>query len=265
MAFKQVLPVIYQNFLDRKILNLEISETKATCDNCLRARDKRFSYSYEADLKCCTFVPFIPNFAVGGILAKKLDGHKVIEQMISNQRFALPLGIFPDFDYQYRFNTKKQKDFGNRKDLLCHYYDQEKNRCGIWEFRGVVCTTFFCRSDYGRLGQNLWTEMKDYLSYIEMALAEDCLVMKDFSPRDISDQLVFLNKKDFTKSEKTMTSLTSAELKTLWNGYKDMNEFYVSCYHMAEKQNRTSFKEIIGEQGLKLEKRVLEGYACLSK
>ncbi len=265
MAFKQVLPKVYQNFLDRKILNLEISETKATCDNCLRARDKRFPYTYEANLKCCTFVPFLPNFAVGGILKEKLDGHKVIEKMIGESRFALPLGIFPDFDYQYRFTHKKQKDFGNREDLLCHYYDKEKNRCGIWEFRGVVCTTFFCRSDYGKSGQNLWTEMNNYLSYVEMALAEDCLVMKDFSPRDISDQLVFLNKKDFTKSEKTQTTIQPKELKLYWNGYTDPKEFYLSCYELVQKQTRKSFKEILGEQGLNLEKRVLQGYACLSK
>lgn len=265
MAFKNVLPAVYQNFLDRKILNLNISETKATCDNCLRARDKRFEYTYKANLKCCTFVPFIPNYAVGGILKQKLDGYQRIEKMILDRRFALPLGIFPDFDYQYRFNSKKKKDFGNREDLLCHYYDIDKNKCSIWEFRGVVCTTFFCRSDYGKAGQNLWTEMKDYLSYVEMALAEDCLVMKDFSPRDISDQLIFLNKKDFTQVEKTLKSLTPTELKPLWNGYKDAKEFYLSCYDLVQKQNRTSFKEIIGEQGLNLEKRVLQGYACLSK
>lgn len=263
MAFKAVLPKVYQNFLDRKILNLDISETKATCDNCLRGRDKRFPYTYEANLKCCTFIPFIPNFSVGGILAQKLEGYKIIEEMIARRRFAMPLGIFPDFEYQYKFSNKKQTDFGNREDLLCHYYDRDKNQCSIWEFRGVVCTTFFCRSDYGKSGQNLWTEVNNYLSYIEMSLAEDCLVMKDFSPRDISDQLVFLNKKDFTATEKKMKSLTEAELKPYWNGYKDAAEFYLSCYELVQKQNRTTFKEIIGEQGLKLEKRVLQGYACI--
>lgn len=265
MAFKQVLPKVYQNFLDRKILNLDIAETKATCDYCLRSRDKRFPYTYKANLKCCTFVPFLPNFAVGGILKENLDGALVIENIIKENRFALPLGVFPDFDYQYRFINKNKKDFGNREDLLCHYYDKEKSRCSIWEFRGVVCTTFFCRSDYGKSGQDLWTEMNNYLSYIEMALAEDCLVMKDFSPRDISDQLVFLNKREFTKAEKTQIILSDKELKSYWNGYKDIKDFYISCYDLAQKQSRKTFKEIIGEQGLNLEKRVLERYACLSK
>lgn len=262
MALKNSLPKVYQNFLERKILNLEIQETKATCDNCLRARDARFAYTYEKNLKCCTFVPFIPNFAVGGILQQKLDGHKVIEKMIDDQRFALPLGIFPDFDYQYRFNHKKKEAFGNDENLLCHYYDKAKNQCSIWEYRGVVCATFFCRSDYGKAGQNFWTEMKEYLSYVEMALAEDCLVMKDFSPRDISDQLVFLNKQEFTKEEKTQKFLSSKDIKNYWNGYKDPKEFYLSCFELVEKQNRSSFKEILGEQGLKLERKVIDSAPC---
>jgi Fe-S-cluster containining protein len=265
MSFKVVLPHVYRNFLSQEILDLKISETKATCDNCLRSRDQRFSYTYKENLKCCTFVPFIPNFAVGGILSENLDGAAIIKEMILQNRFNLPLGIFPDLDYQYRFTHKKKKDFGNEEDLLCHYYDKEKNRCTIWQFRGVVCTTFFCRSDYGKSGQNLWSDMKEYLSYVEMALAEDCLVMKDFSPRDISDQLVFLNKKDFNHLEKNKTYLTDAELKPFWNGYKDQIDFYISCYELVKKQNRRSFKEIIGEQGLKLEKNVIQAYACLSK
>lgn len=264
MAFKAVLPRIYHNFLDRKILNLDLKETKATCDNCLRSRDKRFPYLYESNLKCCTFVPFIPNFAVGGILEQKLDGHLIIEQMIADRRFTLPLGIFPDLNYQFRFTHKKEKDFGNDESLLCHYYDKSKNRCSIWQYRGVVCTTFFCRSDYGKAGQNLWSEMKDYLSYVEMALAEDCLVMKDFSPRDISDQLVFLNKKDFTKEEKSQVSLDLKQFKSFWNGYDNPREFYRSCFELVQKHNRSSFKEILGEQGLKLEKIVIQSAACLS-
>ena len=265
MSLKSSLPKLYQIFLDRRILNLDIQETKATCNNCLRARDHRFPYSYKPDLKCCTFVPFIPNFAVGGILVQKLEGHQLIQDFIAEKRFALPLGIFPDFDYQYRFQNKKKEAFGNDKNLLCHYYDQERNQCSIWEFRGVVCSTFFCRSDYGKNGQNFWTEMKDYLSYVEMALAEDCLVMKDFSPRDISDQLQFLNKTEFTATEKTQKKLAAQELKAHWNGYSDPIEFYKSCYKLSEKQTRTSFKEILGDQGLKLEKKVLESAACLSK
>jgi len=265
MSLKKSLPDLYLSFLNRKILNLDIQETKATCENCLRSRDHRFEFTYDAKLKCCTFIPFLPNYAVGGILYENLPGSDLIRNLIKKNHFNLPIGIFPDFKYQYLFLNKEKKDFGNDKNLLCHYYDQNLNQCSIWKYRGVVCTTYFCRSDFGVKGLNFWDMMKDYLSYVEMALAEDCLVMKDFSPRDLSDQLDFLNKRDFTSQEKTKTTLTSIEFKQCWNGYTNPEEFYISCYELVQKQNRQSFKEIIGPQGLKLEKMVLESFACLSK
>ncbi|MFN3453486.1 MAG: hypothetical protein ACK41T_00900 [Pseudobdellovibrio sp.] len=263
MLFKYSLPQVYQSFLSREILSLDINETKATCDKCLRARDKRFPYPYKENLKCCTFVPFIPNFAVGGILSEKLEGADLIYSFIKEKKFTLPLGVFPDFDYQYRFQNKSKQDFGRDENLLCHYYDKKQNRCSIWKYRGVVCTTFFCRSSYGAKGNVFWESVKDYLSYVEMALAEDCLVMKDFSPRDISDQLFFLNKTEFNKSEIKQKTISEKDWRLYWNGYSDPVSFYISCYDLVKKQKRSSFKEIIGEQGLKLEKNVKELGRCL--
>jgi len=265
MSLKKSLPDLYYNIINRQILNLPVKETKATCHNCLRARDQRFEYTYNPQLKCCTFIPFLPNYAVGGILSEKIQGYEIILELIAHRNFILPIGIFPSFKYQAQFLNKKKADFGNDAHLLCQYYDRNLNHCSIWKYRGVVCTTFFCRSDYGVKGLNFWDVLKDYLSYVEMALAEDCLVMKDFSPRDLSDQLDYLNKREFKKNELNKTALTVNEYKKYWNGYVDPEQFYISCYELVKSQNRHSFKEIIGLQGLKLEKMVLESFSCLSK
>jgi len=265
MSLKKVLPQLYQGLLSQSLLNLNVKETKATCDNCLRARDKRFEYTYKSNLKCCTFVPFIPNWAVGGILKENLPGESVIRRKIQENQFNLPIGLFADFKYQYEFLNKSRTDFGNREDLLCYYFDRDQNQCSIWNYRGVVCTTYYCRSDYGNSGLLFWECLKDYLSYIEMALAEDCLVMKDFSPRDLSDQLDFLNRREFNQKEKKQTQLSAEEIKKYWNGYHDPVNFYISCHDLVEKMNRKYFKEIIGEQGLNLEKKVVGSAACLLK
>lgn len=256
MAFKDLVSDLYVHLIDKKILQMNIQESKATCHNCLRARDQRFKLTYKENLKCCTFVPFIPNYALGALLTENISGQAKIRQMIADRRFALPLGLFPDLNYQYKFTTKKENEFGNNPDLLCHYFDTDQNQCSIWKYRGVVCTTFYCQSSYGQLGKDFWSEMKDYLSYVEMALAEDCLVMKDFSPRDISDQLIFLNKTDFNNQEKKQKTLTAEQHKTLWNGYSSPEDFYISCYKMVQKLDRSSFKEILSQQGLGLEKNV---------
>ncbi len=256
----EIVPPFYQNILQSQVLKVNIDETKATCNNCLRSRDKRFSYTYKANLKCCTFHPYTPNYAVGALLkaSSKTSGIQKIETKIENREFALPIGLVAPFDYQFTFLNKDEEEFGNNESLLCPYYSKEQNQCSVWMYRGVVCTTFFCRSDYGQDGQKFWAVMSDYLSYVEMALAEECLVMLDFSPRDLSDQLYYLNKREFEQGEAEQKQLDVKTDKLLWNGYADKAEFYIKCFEIVKKLDRTQFKEILGEQGLALEKEVLD-------
>ena len=203
LKLEHIVPEIYKGLVDRRVLALDVTETKATCDSCLRSRDKRFAYTYKPDLKCCTFHPYLPNYAVGALLQKdsKTSGVIKLKEKILSCEFAFPVGIMAPFDYQFIFLTKQEDQFGNDINLLCPYFDKQKNQCSIWQYRGVVCTTFYCRSDYGQNGLKFWAVLSDYLSYVEMALAEECLVHLDFSPRDLSDQLQYLNKREFEPEE----------------------------------------------------------------
>ncbi|MFZ3229212.1 MAG: hypothetical protein WA160_03320 [Pseudobdellovibrio sp.] len=260
MQLKHIVPSVYKNFISKSLLSLDATETKATCGDCLRSRDKRFAYTYQSNLKCCTFHPFLPNYAVGALLsqAQKTVGIEKIEQKIQQLEFSLPLGILAPYDYQLKFLSKDETDFGNREDLLCPYFDKSQNQCSIWEYRGVVCTSFYCRSDFGQDGLKFWAVFSDYMSYVEMALAEECLVQLDFSPRDMSDQLMYLNKHDFDGKEQVQTALDVAVDKKLWNGYDERFDFYKKCFAVVQKLDRNQFKEILGNQGLELEKEVID-------
>lgn len=254
---KDILPSVYTNLLDKNLLDLDVTETKANCSNCTRARDKRFLYLYKPHLKCCTFYPFVPNYAIGGILTEKLKGAEVIRKKINQREFALPLGAFPTLQFQYEFINREFTDFGQREDLLCPYYDKSENNCQIWNYRGVVCTTYFCTSNRGQAGQNFWKDLSDYLSYIEMSFAEECLVQLDFSPRDISDQLVFLNRTEWTSEETVQTVLNTKEFKLFWNGYDQFEEFYIKCFNHVQNLSKKEFKVIMGDQGQSLLDRVV--------
>lgn len=260
LRFENIVPNIYKNLLSSKILKLDVQETKATCNNCLRSRDKRFAYTYKEHLKCCTFHPYTTNFAVGALLSleKNTVGITQIREKIEKRKFALPIGIIAPFDYQYLFLTKEEEQFGNDSNLLCPYYDKNDNGCSVWQYRGVVCTSFFCRSDYGQSGQKFWTVVSDYLSYVEMALAEECLVQLDFSPRDLSDQLTYLNKRDFDQNEISQQQLDAEVDCKLWNGYENKIDFYKKCFSLVQKIDRKQFKEIIGQQGCLLEEEVID-------
>lgn len=260
LKIEQIIPQIYRPILHSKVLALNATEKKATCDNCLRSRDRRFAYTYKPDLKCCTFHPYLPNYAVGALLSQQTVTPGILElkRKIQNREFAFPIGVMAPFDYQFAFLTKEEEQFGNERSLLCPYYDRGENRCSIWQYRGVVCTSFYCRSDYGQDGQKFWAVFSDYLSYVEMALAEECLVQMDFSPRDLSDQLLYLNKRDFEQDETAQKTIASEVDKKLWNGYEDKEDFYLKCFALVKKIDRNQFKEILGPQGLSLEKEVIE-------
>lgn len=258
ILIKNQLPEVYHRLLSPEFLKLKVSETKATCHDCLRARDHRFQYAYDPTLKCCTFFPFSPNFAIGGILREYPNARELIRSFIKAKQFALPIGLFPSPEYQYKFSKKKPQDFGVREDLLCPFYDKTGNQCSIWKFRGVVCTTFFCTSNHGKEGLKFWQKTSDYLSLVELGLAEEVLVHLDFSPRDISDQLRFLNMKEWKKSEREQKALSSAEYKQFWNGYSDPEEFYLKCFDLVRVQKRKDILELIGSMGQMLEAEVIQ-------
>jgi len=260
LNLEHILPKIYINLIGKDILALDVTETKATCDNCLRSRDKRFSFTYRAHLKCCTFHPYLPNYAVGALLQQQVEtvGIVKLKEKIKNLEFAFPVGVMAPFDYQFIFLTKEEEQFGNDENLLCPYYDKLIDQCSIWQYRGVVCTSFYCRSDSGQNGLKFWAVLSDYLSYVEMALAEECLILLDFSPRDLSDQLAYLNKREFEPEETEQKHLSFAVDKKLWNGYTDKTDFYKKCFAIVQKIERNQFKEILGKQGLELEKEVID-------
>jgi hypothetical protein len=178
---------------------------------------------------------------------------------IKKRVFVLPIGVLPPVPHQVEFNHREKHEFGNREDWLCPYYEKSLNLCGIWKFRGAVCTSFFCQSSHGKRGMSFWERMSDYLTYVEAALMEEALVMLDFSPRQISENLAYLNRFEATKEELKQNVLPLPVAKELWNGYfDDQPDFYKKCYAVVMNMTSRDFKVAMGEQGAGLEKDLLE-------
>jgi len=245
---------------------MDPQETKATCDQCIMAKPKnRGVIFYEADLKCCTFYPFLPNYVVGAILSEESlaapSAVAAIRRKITNREYSLPLGLVAPPSYQVPFNHRKPNEFGRRADWLCPYFNHEKQNCGIWRHRGAVCTSFYCKSSFGKAGLAYWDELSNYLTYVEMALMEETLVMLDFSPRQISDLLNYLNRQEATKTELSSQRMPEKKARALWNGYYDDQEgFFRKCFQIAKELDRKGFRELIGEPGQQLENRLRKAF-----
>jgi len=266
MKIKYQVPRVYESLLPKDILQMEIVETKATCDACIMARPKnRGGIYYESHLKCCTFHPFVPNYTVGALLSHPEhmsdSASESIHRKIENREYSLPLGLVAPPNYQVPFNHRKKNEFGRREDWLCPYFDRQNQNCGIWRHRGAVCTSFYCKSSFGAKGLGFWDELSNYFTYVEMALTEEALVMLDFSPRQISDLLGYLNRQEATQGELKSPRLPEKKARELWNGYyEDQVGFFKKCFRIVSELDRRSFNELAGEPGQQLEDNLRKAF-----
>ena len=247
LQYSRLISDLYGELLPKEILKTQTEELKATCQACIQVPH------YNPSLKCCTFHPFLPNYLVGQILIdeKKKPSFitEVMKHKISNRLFVLPLGIVAPLQFQVELEAMKKEKFGKALDWLCPYYDQAQNRCGIWQNRGSVCTSFYCESSKNLPGKKYWEKSLDYLSAIEMGLAEEALVRLDFTPRQVSGQLEFFNRTELSAQEKKTNKLTSRTFNKLWNGIHDIEAFYVKTLEVVKSLKRQDVKVLMGEHG----------------
>lgn len=251
---KYQLPELYHRLVPLEVLNFRIEETKATCGNCAMSRENRGARArkiYEKDLKCCTFDPILPNYLVGAILNDPRSGewaHQSLRTKMQNPEECLPLGLRPSTRLQREFLKHKDEDFGRREDWLCPYYDRLHANCGIWRNRGAVCTSFFCFSDAGSAGLAFWSSFERYLHLLEMTLMEEALVHLDFSPRQISELLVYIDPREHSR-RRSLPKIESREGKRLWNSYDDPEDFFRRCHQFVSSLKRRDVEIALGSAG----------------
>lgn len=263
MKLQYQIPPIYRSVFPESLLELDPVETKATCENCAKSPGRtRSKETYDKDLKCCTFHPWLPNFAVGALL-REPSAPAILREKIRTRDYSLPIGLAPSIRYQVEFNSRKKGEFGNREDWLCPYYDRDKKMCGVWRHRGAVCTSYYCKSDQGAAGKRFWRSLESYIFFLEMSYMEEALVHLDFSPRQISDLLGYLNRTDGTVKEKSARSLPEKKARELWNGYYDDQElFFDKCLRVVESMTPAQSQELLGETGEFLLQSVLADARC---
>jgi hypothetical protein len=255
---------LYHRLFAHEILDFELRETKATCHACAMAPKE-----YRADLKCCTFEPFLPNYLVGAALQSAstfASTLEVLREKIKERRLALPIGVAAPLRFQIEFNHRERGDFGNREEWLCPYYSKETQNCGIWKHRGAVCTSYYCKSDAGAKGLRYWKALENYIHYTEMALMEESMVMLGFSPRQVNACLEYLNRSEGKGWELRQDTMPLEVSKTLWNGYdEDPEDFYKKTTERVENLSKSEFRELLGDMGFKLEQELLSAQMQAAK
>lgn len=167
MTMKQkIYPQGYEPWLQERLTALK-SESLATCDNCAMVKPTgltRDAGPFLNNLKCCTYFPYLPNFSLGALTAADLEKSEP-------RGLLLPVGLFPSSTEQLKIASYGAEGFGQQSELLCPFFDSQKNQCSIWQYRPGVCTSYFCKSDQGQRGLDYWKDVEKYLNHFEWQLA----------------------------------------------------------------------------------------------
>ncbi|HZS45007.1 MAG TPA: hypothetical protein VFC63_07890 [Blastocatellia bacterium] len=178
------LPPLYEDWINEILAGPIPRETSATCDDCAMVTPSNEAnndtgYYFSAKSKCCTYLPQLPNFTVGRILADESPemefGRRSVEARISSKCVVSPFGVGRPAVYSLLYKESVNA-FGRSQSLLCPHYVEQSGHCGIWKYRGNVCAFWFCKFDRGIVGMQFWELMRQLFSAVEEELAEWCVL-----------------------------------------------------------------------------------------
>lgn len=160
------------------------AEPGATCSDCAMAAPEApegDDAHFHPVLKCCTFVPRLPNFLVGEVLASKdaREGQKRLQQRIKGRFGVTPIGLAPTRTEHRAGDDLDDASFGRTQRHVCPYLQKEDGRCAIWRQRNSVCSTWFCKHSRGAVSLRFWEAAKNALFVIETALADHAVATLD--------------------------------------------------------------------------------------
>lgn len=186
------LPPLYAAWL-RELLGGPIpSETRAACDACPMCAtghgEEDREPAFDPRVKCCTFLPDLPNFLVGRVLLDQgraaAAGRRSVEARIDAKIAATPLGLGAPAPYaaMYR-DAMRHSEFGRAPTLRCPHFLESSGHCGVWRHRMSTCATWFCKHARGAVGMDFWrTGVQPLLLVAESALARYCVLTLDPGP-----------------------------------------------------------------------------------
>jgi hypothetical protein len=178
------LPSLYAGWMAALLAGPIPQETEATCSDCAMCvgRDERRTAGrvfFDPMVKCCSFMPVLPNFLVGRILSDAGPGaaraRSSVEARIQERLAVTPLGLDRPAKYDLLYEHGSA-GFGQSRTLRCpHFVEPGGGRCAIWRHREAVCATYFCKHVRGSVGMDFWHSVRRLLGAVEADLARWCV------------------------------------------------------------------------------------------
>jgi hypothetical protein len=205
---------------------------------------------FAPEIKCCTFLPRLPNFIVGRILhddgADVAEGRASVEARIDSGLAVTPLGVGIPAPYALLYGHSEDA-FGRAHALRCPHYLSDGGRCGIWRHREATCATWFCKYVRGKTGEDFWKALFQFLRSIEDDLVKWCIEqvgLEDgaleglLSPDGTQDRL------DSFALDGRVDRKACARVWGEWNGRE--RDFYRECGRAVESLSWIEVLDICG-------------------
>ncbi len=235
------LPPLYAAWMDDLFAAPIPSESDATCDDCAMCagsdEEKAASTTFfDPHVKCCSYLPELPNYLVGRVLADGRATSNVGRSSMAKRLEAgvavTPLGIGQPRAFAFIYERAGASAFGQSRTLICpHFVDEGGGRCGIWEHRGVVCATWFCKFVRGAKGRDFWAALKRLLSSVERSLSYWCVLQVGLGSETLRQVFSPPVPVDGRALDGIMDSETYGALWGTWLGREA--EFYQECSRLV--------------------------------
>jgi hypothetical protein len=235
-------------------------EKRSTCGDCVMCAPGSH-IAFDVKVKCCSYIPTIPNFLAGKILKQKIE---VFEAYLSRADIR-PQGVYPHNDFVVNYNSNSPL-FGQNSEWRCPYYlDEGGGKCGIWQNRNSLCATWFCKYLRGHISRKFWTELDELFSTVEKCLSNWCLrrleagslEFREAFPGEIQELSfrLWLKQQDFSMQASPQTKWGK------WLGRE--KDFFYECDSLVSPLSWTQVRKICGPGIHPLEEKVLNAYSSI--
>ncbi len=266
-------PALYASWLDEWLDGSLPVEEKATCSNCAMLPPAGGSvlaanHFFNPKAKCCTYMPALPNFLLGRILADKQDdmmrGRESILARLQHIEIATPLWLDKSLTDEFKYNDRHPY-FGQLGDMVCpHYIDEGGGLCSIWKHRNAVCSTWYCKHMRGDVGLQLWTSLRDLFTVIESELAKWCALeleippqtLKALGPKEAHEHT--FRQLEIEQHLPDKTNVTHRKIWGDWHGRE--TEYYIECARLVERLSWSEVLDICGPDVDALQRLVQQAY-----
>jgi Fe-S-cluster containining protein len=250
---KSKLPPLYHTFFP-DFFEKDFPEEKwATCSNCTLCRSSKSPY---LDTKCCNYYPYLANYLIGGILSdprpEMAEGQKRVRELIYKKAGITPYGIIPPVGYHASGKPKSEdtparietREEYNAKQ--CPYLNVKEGACTIWDYRENLCSTHFCLSSGGEIGEDFWKKTNKYLQMAENVLSNYALHQLGVRVSKIKTDPIQKIKFGLEKENGEINDDAYTKLWEKWAGREE--ELYIRCYEIITALDEQKFVELCGHK-----------------